>query len=94
MRNHPKNPLVYRPFPVIYPDFWNPLDAKQVNTLFGFRYKVPIDFSGCITYKGHTIICLPSQPDRKHRMFTHCPLCNTCLTVGCLPQHMRYSHPF
>ena len=68
-----------------------PLDATACNRLFGFN-KVPAYFCGITEYNGHTILCLTSQPNRKHRMKTTCPDCGKWLTVGCLPQHMRKMH--
>lgn len=67
------------------------LNAATVNRLFGFK-KIPAWFTGSAHYNGHRIVCLPSQPNRKHRMMTRCPDCWKWLTVGCLPQHMRKMH--
>jgi hypothetical protein len=70
------------------------IDARHVNALFGFPggKKVPALFTGVSFYQGHSITCLPSQPDRKHRMMTLCPVCGKWLTVGCLRQHMKRMH--
>ena len=65
-----------------------PVRAGMINALFGFK-KVPADFSGTTFYNCHKIHCLVSQPNRKHRMMTHCPVCQKWVTVGCLNQHMK-----
>jgi hypothetical protein len=69
-------------------------NAHEINALFGFHsgMKIPAFFTGSAHYNGHRIVCLPSQPDRKHRMMTRCPDCWKKLTVGCLRQHMKAIH--
>ncbi len=71
-----------------------PITAPMVNALFGFPNgkKVPANFSDVIVYNDCRIFCFPSQPNRKHRMMTRCPICSKWLTVGCLNQHMNF-HP-
>ena len=69
------------------PHNW-PITASQVNALFGFT-KVPALFHGVTELNGRIIFCKVSQPNRKHRMFTYCPVCEKEVTVGCLNQHMN-----
>jgi hypothetical protein len=73
--------------PLVQDNGW-PLRADQVNALFGFK-KVPADFTGTVEFNCRIIVCLKSQPNCKHRMFTRCPMCHDWFTVGCLAQHMK-----
>lgn len=91
---HSKNPLTFKMphWPADKPGW--PMNAGMINAEFGFPdgKRVPANFSDVRFINGHLIWCLQSQPNRKHRMRTRCPICNKVLTPGCLDQHMRKIH--